>query len=172
MANPSPTNPPPTNFYNPNSVAPTMAPSTQPMMPNAAYMTPHKINSTPTPSQPPPVVQELEKKPIPEEAAVLQTVFDGILEKCRNVSKNPQAKRKLDDVKRKLAILYDLLRENKVSPNVLSGLHQICQACELADYQTGIAVHTKMISTGSFSEISSFMPGLKSLMQLANQLKV
>lgn len=32
--------------------------------------------------------------------------------------------------------------------------------------------HTRLISSGSFSEISTFMPGLKSLMQIATQLRV
>jgi len=36
-------------------------------------------------------------------------------------------KRKTDDISRKLAILYDLLRESKVSPDVLQGLHYIAQ---------------------------------------------
>lgn len=45
-------------------------------------------------------------------------------------------------------------------------------ACQSADYPHGLMAHTSLISSGSFSEISSFMPGLKSLMQIATQLRV
>lgn len=45
-------------------------------------------------------------------------------------------------------------------------------ACQSTDYPHGLMAHTNLISSGSFSEISSFMPGLKSLMQIATQLRV
>ena len=44
--------------------------------------------------------------------------------------------------------------------------------CQSSDYMAGLQIHTHMITTGNFSEISSFMPGLKTLMQIANQLRV
>lgn len=45
-------------------------------------------------------------------------------------------------------------------------------ACQKGDYPRGLMAHTRLISSGSFSEISTFMPGLKSLMQIATQLRV
>lgn len=45
-------------------------------------------------------------------------------------------------------------------------------ACQKSDYTSGIQVHTKMVTIGNFSEISSFMPGLKTLMQISSTLKV
>ena len=45
-------------------------------------------------------------------------------------------------------------------------------ACQATDYASGYQAYTNLISSGSFSEISSFMPGIKSLMQVATQLKV
>lgn len=110
-----------------------------------------------------------------------------------------QTKRKLEDVFRKLESLYDKLRDNAVSPlqnrrtfivtkdlfkcmkigsslqlsaAVVSGLHQIVGAIQKYDYHAGLAVHTQMISQGNFSEISSFMPGIKVLIQTASTLQV
>ena len=48
----------------------------------------------------------------------------------------------------------------------------ISSACQGGDYPRGLMAHTRLISSGSFSEISTFMPGLKSLMQIATQLRV
>ena len=114
-------------------------------------------------------------------------------------------KRKLDDVSKKLEVLYDRLRENSVSTStfmitlesnnaslvfwslqslihgmwifqlsqtVILGLHQIVQAVQQYDYHTALQVYTQMVSQGNFSEISSFMPGLKMLIQSAMQMNV
>jgi len=60
----------------------------------------------------------------------------------------------------------------QLSQNVLLGLHQIVQAIQLCDYNSGLQVYTQMVSQGNFSEISSFMPGLKMLIQSAMQMQV
>lgn len=52
------------------------------------------------------------------------------------------------------------------------GLHQIVQAIQQYDYNAGLGIYTQMVSQGNFSEISSFMPGLKMLIQSASQLQV
>ena len=61
---------------------------------------------------------------------------------------------------------------SQLSPSVITGLHQIILAIQQYDYQTGLAYHTQMISQGNFSEICSFMPGVKMLLQTAMQLQV
>lgn len=45
-------------------------------------------------------------------------------------------------------------------------------ACQQVNYPGGLQVHTEMVIRGNFSEIGSFMPGLKTLMQIAGQLGV
>jgi protein transport protein SEC31 len=60
----------------------------------------------------PPVV---EKGPIPSEHQIVQTVFDTLLNKCLMASNSPTNKRKLEDVGKKLEILYDKLRSSTVS---------------------------------------------------------
>jgi len=59
-----------------------------------------------------------------------------------------------------------------LNETILQGLNQIVAAIKQYDYNTGLAVHTHMVSQGNFSEISAFMPGLKMLMQTATQLQV
>lgn len=70
----------------------------------------------------------------------------------------------------KLVMCFVLLLQ--LSPSVVVGLHQIIQAIQAYDYQTGLIYHTQMVSQGNFSEISSFMPGIKMLMQTALQMQV
>ena len=60
----------------------------------------------------------------------------------------------------------------QLSQTVILGLHQIVQAVQQYDYHTALQVYTQMVSQGNFSEISSFMPGLKMLIQSAMQMNV
>lgn len=103
-----------------------------------------------------------------------------------------QTKRKLDDVSKRLELLYDLLRENRVSrweknlssgfnsefilqklsPTTLESLNQLVQFIQIGDYGNGLGLHTQMVSGPDFSKIASFMPGIKILLQLAMQLQV
>lgn len=130
------------------------------------------VNTKPEASQPPPE-PEKPKPPIPTEHQVLCDIFDALAKRCMDRSgNNAQTKRKLDDVNRKLGILYDRLREGRVSAMICQGLHQIVAAIQAYDYHEGIRIHTQLVSSGNFSEISAFMPGLKVLLQVANQLKV
>ncbi|XP_064631630.1 protein transport protein Sec31A-like isoform X3 [Lineus longissimus] len=114
----------------------------------------------------------VEKAPIPEEHLVLQDIFDNLTKRCLASATNPQMKRKLDDVHKKLEALYDRLRDQVLSQNVILGLHQIVQCVQQFNYQQALYIHTDMVNKGNFSEISSFMPGIKVLMQLAMQLRV
>jgi len=164
-ANPSMPSMPSGNTGRPNMMSGMVPPGR--MTPGQTQLPPQPAKKQPEPAQP-----EVVKGPVPSEHVVLQQTFDAIVERCRNATNNPQTKRKLEDVRRRLEILYDLLRGLKVSANVLGGLHQMVQVCQQNDYMSGIQIHTHMISTGNFSEISSFMPGLKTMMQIANQLKI
>lgn len=57
----------------------------------------------------------VEKKPIPDEYLHIQKTFDDLRVKCIQASNNPQTKRKLEDVAKRLEFLYDILRESRVS---------------------------------------------------------
>jgi len=62
-------------------------------------------------------VQEIPKAPIPAKDQVLKDVLDSLATKCLHASTNPQQKRKLEDVLKKLEFLYDKLRSHSVSNN-------------------------------------------------------
>ncbi|RZF36991.1 hypothetical protein LSTR_LSTR004679 [Laodelphax striatellus] len=112
------------------------------------------------------------KPPIPDEHRQLQTVFEDLRSQCTNAANNPQSKRKLEEVARKLEMLYDALRDSKLSPGTLSGLHELAKLVDAGDYAAGLGLHTQLISGPDFSQIASFMPGLKVLLQSALQLGV
>ncbi|RZC32965.1 transport Sec31A [Asbolus verrucosus] len=109
------------------------------------------------PEQPQPV----QKPPIPEEHMHMQTVFDELKYQCSCAANNPQTKRKLEDVGRKLEALYDLLRERKLSPNTLASLHELVQLVQNGNYTGGLDLHTQLVAGPDFAQIASFMPGLK-----------
>ncbi|KAL8602789.1 hypothetical protein ACOMHN_055172 [Nucella lapillus] len=165
------------NLYNPQEhqmppqqppSIPSYHPSSASTLNSASTRSPARPAKTETPEPPAPVV----KGPVPSEHQVLQDTLDRLLQACTDRAANAQMKRKLEDVARKLEILYDKLREEGLSQSVLLGLHQMVQAIQQYDYGSGLAVHTGLVSHSNFSEISTFMPALKALVQIANQLQV
>nr|QYV43135.1 component of the coat protein complex II [Colaphellus bowringi] len=118
------------------------------------------------------IAQPVEKAPIPEEHIHMKTVFDELRNRCSCSASNPQIKRKLEDVGRKLELLYDALREYRLSPNTLASLHDMVQLIQNGDYMGGMNLHTQLVSGPDFAQIASFMPGLKVLLQCALQLQV
>nr|XP_042906130.1 protein transport protein Sec31A [Parasteatoda tepidariorum] len=119
-----------------------------------------------------PVEQPKEKGPIPPEHQVLQDIFEDLRRQCQQVATNPQTRRKLDDVAKKLENLYDKLRDNSLSNPVTLGLHQVVQAIMQSDYANALGIHGQLVANANFSEISGFMPSLKVLLQTSSQLNV
>lgn len=54
----------------------------------------------------------------------------------------------------------------------LNGLHQIVQAAQTGDYATSLSLHSQVVINTPFTEIGSFISGLKVLLQTAQQLGV
>uniref|UniRef100_A0A147BUB7 Protein transport protein Sec31A n=1 Tax=Ixodes ricinus TaxID=34613 RepID=A0A147BUB7_IXORI len=145
----------------------------QPSLPSGAIGGPVSVpqEQQPAPQVCPPAPVK-EKGPIPPENQVLQDTFEDLRQNCVQAATNPQVRRKLDDVARKLEHLYDRLRENVLSAATTHGLHQIVQMIQQGDYAAALGIHSHLVSTSNFSETSSFMPGLKALLQVAQQLGV
>ncbi|XP_069011475.1 protein transport protein Sec31A isoform X1 [Embiotoca jacksoni] len=116
--------------------------------------------------------ERVEQKEIPAEHVVLKSTFDSLVQRCQLAAGDPQTKRKLDDAAKRLGHLYDKLREQSLSHNILNGLHEISRCVASQNYQRGLEVHTQVVSSSNFSEISAFMPILKVLMTIANKLGV
>ncbi|XP_061848137.1 protein transport protein Sec31A isoform X12 [Colius striatus] len=116
--------------------------------------------------------EKITKKPIPEEHLILKTTFEALIQRCLLSASDPQTKRKLDDANKRLEFLYDKLREQTLSPTIVSGLHNIVKSIETRNYHEGLNIHTHIVSTSNFSETSAFMPVLKVVLTQANKLGV
>jgi len=162
-----------------------MVPQSQMDYPSSNIMTPSQANIptfSPSPIQAQPEVRPQQrlmkeepkpKEPIPAENQVLQDVFDGLKARCLAAASHPQTRRKLEDVGKKLEILYDKLRENSLTPTTLGSLHQlITYLGESSDYQNAMLFYNSMVSGPSFSEIAAFAPTIKILIQQAIQLQI
>ncbi|XP_072196120.1 protein transport protein Sec31B isoform X3 [Excalfactoria chinensis] len=116
--------------------------------------------------------ERVEKKEVPPEHQGLKTTLEGLVQRCSAVATDPKTRRKLEDALQRLETLYDKLREQALSPAILMGLHEIARCIEARNYQQGLVVHTQVVSSSSFSEVSGFMPVLKVLMTIAGKLNV
>nr|XP_033818507.1 protein transport protein Sec31A isoform X5 [Geotrypetes seraphini] len=116
--------------------------------------------------------EKITKKLIPEEHLILKTTFEALIQRCLSSASDPQTKRKLDDANKRLESLYDKLREQTLSPAIISGLHSIARSIETRNYMEGLNIHTHIVSTSNFSETSAFMPVLKVVLTQANKLGV
>lgn len=116
--------------------------------------------------------ERVEQKEIPAEHMILKSTFDSLVQRCQLAAGDPQTKRKLDDSAKRLEHLYDKLREQSLSHNILNGLHEISRCVASQNYQRGLEVHTQVVVSSNFSEISAFMPILKVVMTIANKLGV
>lgn len=150
------------NFYNPQEH---QAPI------NSGYQPP-QVSQAPVPKPAPEPTPVAPKAPLPAEHQLLKDVLDNLVRNCVSRANNAQMKRKLDDVAKKLDVLYDRLREHALSDSVLQGLHQIVAYVNQNDYNSVLVIISNMVSQGNFSEISTFMPGIKMLIQSATQLQV
>jgi len=123
------------------------------------------------PAPQPAALEPTPPAPIPVEHQVIQDTLENLRSKCQQgaAAGHPQVRRKLEDVSLKLDILYDKLRKSVLSPTTLQGLHTILQHIYQYDYQSCMQVISGLISGGSFAEMSDFMPGVKVLLQVAQQ---
>ncbi|XP_068806365.1 protein transport protein Sec31B isoform X4 [Struthio camelus] len=117
-------------------------------------------------------VERVERKGLPPEHQGLKTTFDDLVQRCSAIATDPKTRRKLEDALQRLECLYEKLREQALSPTILMGLHEIARCIEARNYQQGLLVHTQVVSSSSFSEVSGFMPILKVLMTIAGKLNV
>ncbi|NXY85296.1 SC31B protein, partial [Alcedo cyanopectus] len=117
-------------------------------------------------------VERVERKEVPPEHQVLKVTFEGLVQRCSAVATDPKTRRKLEDALQRLECLYEKLRDQVLSPTILMGLHEIARCIDARNYQQGLLVHTQVVSSSSFSEVSGFMPILKVLMTIAGKLNV
>ncbi len=108
--------PQPTFHFNPaitnQPIAPIFPPTSDFVHHSAPLSHESSVRKAPTPPPPPPPVV---KGPIPSEHQIIPDTFDLLVSRCQQATQQLPLKRKLDDVKKKLEVLYDKLRENQVN---------------------------------------------------------
>uniref|UniRef100_A0A8D3EEI9 SEC31 homolog B, COPII coat complex component n=1 Tax=Scophthalmus maximus TaxID=52904 RepID=A0A8D3EEI9_SCOMX len=114
--------------------------------------------------------ERVEQKEIPAEHMVLKSTFDSLVQRCQLAAGDPVIA-KHDRTVSTCAISFpaDL---SQLSHNILNGLHEISRCVASQNYQRGLEVHTQVVTSSNFSEISAFMPILKVVMTIANKLGV
>jgi hypothetical protein len=100
------------NFFNPINKPNVPAVGFNPIQNNNS----NSGNNTPVP----PIARKVslpvvEKQPLPDEYIHIQTVFDDLLKRCMDMSAAPAPRRKLEEVGKKIEVLYDKLRDRTVS---------------------------------------------------------
>ncbi|CAF0960782.1 unnamed protein product [Adineta ricciae] len=121
---------------------------------------------------PPPPPAPVVKGPIPTEHQVIQDTFDLLVNRCQQAAQQLPLKRKLDEVKKKLDVLYDKLRENRVPQSVLQGVHQMIGYIRQYDYQSSMTIYNQLVASENLAETSQYMPAVKILLQCCMQLNV
>ncbi|XP_061379075.1 protein transport protein Sec31A isoform X2 [Danaus plexippus] len=127
--------------------------------------------AAPPASGPPAPPAPVPKPPLSADLAPIQTAFDELHRVCLERAHNTQIKRKLEDVQRRLETLYDILRENKLSPSALSALHTSAALAGRGEASSALQACSELAAGSDFAAAASFLPGLKMLFLLADQLR-
>lgn len=117
-------------------------------------------------------LEKINRKELPPEHQSLKISFEALLQRCSLSATDLKTKRKLDEAAQRLECLYDKLCEGTLSPPVLAGLHEIARCVDAGSSEQGLVVHAQVVGCSSFSEVSSFMPVLKSVLTIAHKLHV
>ncbi|XP_060261111.1 protein transport protein Sec31B isoform X6 [Ovis aries] len=124
------------------------------------------------PSQCQQPLEKINRKELPPEHQSLKISFEALLQRCSQSATDLKTKRKLDEAAQRLECLYDKLCEGTLSPPVLAGLHEIARCVDAGSSEQGLVVHAQVVGCSSFSEVSSFMPVLKSVLTIAHKLHI
>ncbi|OWK07482.1 SEC31B, partial [Cervus elaphus hippelaphus] len=115
-------------------------------------------------------LEKMDRKEMPPEHQSMKISFEALLQRCALSATDLKTKRKLDEAAQRLECLYDKLCEGTLSPPVLAGLHEIARCVDAGSSEQGLMVHAQVVGCSSFSEVSSFMPVLKSVLTIAHKL--
>lgn len=160
------------NFQPPNSGAVSGPMTSETTGSNLATSNPNLAPQIQPPQQQQQQVISAPKAAIPEQDAAIEREYERVRVMCAELAGSQPTRRKLDDVARKLDTLYDRLREQRVAANTLAGLHQIAALMAQNEFNAALSVLQQTVACSNFSDISGYMPSVKSLLQLAVQLQV
>ena len=119
----------------------------------------------PPPAAPPPPPQ-----PTYDPEPVISTL-GALIDKCGAFQLPPLEMRKVDDIKKRLALLSDKLRTGAVSDGVFEKLHQLCASLAAGDGHTALDLHVQ-ITTTDWSDNGPWLMGVKRLIEMTGKLGV
>ena len=125
----------------------------------------------PQQQQPAPPPEPKPKAPIPDDLQPIHRAFEAVLERCRKVSA-ATTRRRVEDVEKRLEVLWDRLRERSVHEPVLGGLFEIARALDAGDFQAALAVHARLIASSNFDDVGYFMVGIKNCITVAKSARI
>ncbi|KAG8898035.1 protein transport protein S31 [Tulasnella sp. 403] len=100
---------------------------------------------------------------IPDDAKPSFMILSEALNRFRQTTP-PAQKRMVDDVERRVNVLFDALNCETVSKPILEQLHTLTQAMEQRDPQAALATHVDMLTRASATDdIALWMSGVKML---------
>ncbi|OQR71979.1 protein transport protein Sec31A-like [Tropilaelaps mercedesae] len=136
----------------------------------ASLQSQHQQTTYTSAVQPPPApaTASVEKPPIPQEYQTLFDTFNRLRMACQGVQNN-LVQKKMEDVSRKIEHLGDKLRHSELSDATISSLQGIAEAIANQNYAYALQVFAYLAQTSNLTETSAFLPGIKTLLTVAQQ---
>ncbi|VVC27705.1 Hypothetical protein CINCED_3A002881 [Cinara cedri] len=117
-------------------------------------------------------VEALPKQTIPQEHIRIQVILNEIQSRLLEAVPTAPTRKRVMDIAGKVELLYDSIRENSLSSYLIQCLHTMIDLVLKRDYNGAFNIHTQLVSGPEFSKISTFMPSLKTLFQMAYQYNI
>lgn len=95
---------------------------------------------------------------------MISTCVSGCIDK-----KNPTYKRKLDDVAKRMDILFHRLAHKKVDVNFIAGLQDLATGLHARNYMHATNCYKRLVTCNP-EETGTFMVGIKTLIHVAKSL--
>jgi protein transport protein SEC31 len=102
------------------------------------------------------------------DAHAVVDVLRALLERCNAFDLLPMDKRKMDDVDKRLKILFQKLLKHEVTVGIFEKLEQLCQALSVGDYQAALGLHVA-ITTTDWADNGAWLMGLKRLIEMVSK---
>lgn len=116
-------------------------------------------------------VQPPAPAPIPAHSQPLFDILNGKFQLLLQTAQ-PAQKKKLDEVGKKLEVLYQKLREDSLPAQTPENLFYLCQAIQSQDYTTALQIQKSLTASTNPDETGQFLIGIKTLIQLAQAARI
>eukprot|EP00163_Fabomonas_tropica_P033726 TRINITY_DN9004_c0_g1_i2.p1 TRINITY_DN9004_c0_g1~~TRINITY_DN9004_c0_g1_i2.p1 ORF type:complete len:1069 (-),score=197.63 TRINITY_DN9004_c0_g1_i2:94-3300(-) len=138
---------------------PKTAPARPPAQTPAFSTAPPPIAVGATPMQ---AIASVDTSSVPSNHRVIVETLSNTLQRCAPDNLPSSQRRKMDDVAKKMVILFTRLNKGQLSEAVVQGLLQITYAIQQGDYKAAQSAQVQLTGT-SWDEIAQWMPGIRLL---------